>query len=149
MATPSFSPYISFPGNAHEAFDHYADLFGGTLDLRTYGSIGDTSGFPFEPPADAVAHAQLTGGLVTLAGGDAIGDDVGGGASALASDHYSFIIGPDSVGSARDLIDRVVSAGGEKVMPFEVAPWGDHYGQVRDRFGVVWQIVVPGDDQPG
>jgi PhnB protein len=25
-------------------------------------------------------------------------------------------------------------------MPFEQAPWGDWYGQVFDRFGVMWAI---------
>jgi PhnB protein len=28
-------------------------------------------------------------------------------------------------------------------MPFEVAFWGDLYGQLRDRFGVKWGIVGP------
>lgn len=26
-----------------------------------------------------------------------------------------------------------------EAMPFEQAPWGDRYGQVKDRFGVLWQ----------
>lgn len=29
-------------------------------------------------------------------------------------------------------------------MPFELAPWGDHYGEVRDRFGVKFALVVAG-----
>ena len=25
-------------------------------------------------------------------------------------------------------------------MPFEKAPWGDYYGQVFDRYGVMWSF---------
>ena len=39
--------------------------------------------------------------------------------------------------------DRAVAAGLDVVMPFEVAFWGDLYGQLRDRFGVKWGIVGP------
>lgn len=29
-------------------------------------------------------------------------------------------------------------------MPFEKAPWGGHYGQVKDKFGVLWAFSVEG-----
>ncbi len=29
-------------------------------------------------------------------------------------------------------------------MPFALAPWGDHYGQVKDCFGVMFAFVVMG-----
>ena len=35
----SSSIYISFPGNAAEAFPYYADLFGGDLDVATYDAM--------------------------------------------------------------------------------------------------------------
>ena len=144
MPAPSFSPYISFPGNAAEAFEYYREVFGGELEIQVYGDFPDLSGFPFTPPPAAVAHAQLHGGLVTLAGGDGMagpGDEL----PPLESEVYSFLIGPDSVDAARSLIDALVSSGGSIAMPFELAPWGDHYGQVTDRFGVLWAIVVEGD----
>ena len=43
-----------------------------------------------------------------------------------------------SAAEAEELIGRFTAAGGEVSMPFEKAPWGDHYGQVTDRFGVLW-----------
>lgn len=72
MTAAQFSPYISFPGNAGEAFPHYRELFGGELRMTRYDDFPDLSGFAFTPPPGAVAHAQLHGGLVTLAGGDGI-----------------------------------------------------------------------------
>ncbi|APZ35534.1 hypothetical protein [Microbacterium aurum] len=34
--------------------------------------------------------------------------------------------------------------GGELVDPLALKPWGDHDGQVRDRFGVTWLIGYQG-----
>ena len=33
-----------------------------------------------------------------------------------------------------------LSDGGTVTVPFERQMWGDDYGQVRDRFGVVWHV---------
>ena len=35
---------------------------------------------------------------------------------------------------------RAVAAGLEIVMPLQVMFWGDRWGQLRDRFGVLWSI---------
>ncbi|UQN28637.1 VOC family protein [Brachybacterium kimchii] len=144
MASPAFAPYISFPGTADEAFRFYADVFGGELQISHYGAF-PTEGFPFQPPQDAVAHAELHGGRITLTGGDAVGPDQ----PEVASDVYSFLIGLETTAEANTLIDALVSGGGRVAMPFALAPWGDHYGQVTDRFGVLWAFVVPGEHGPG
>jgi PhnB protein len=34
--------------------------------------------------------------------------------------------------------------GGEVIDPLALKPWGDHDGQVRDRFGVTWLIGYTG-----
>ncbi|MFC0673652.1 VOC family protein [Brachybacterium hainanense] len=147
MPAPQFSPYISFPGNAAEAFSYYHEIFGGELDIMKYDDFPDLSGFPFAPPAGAVAHAQLHGGLVTLAGGDGISTD-GSELPAITNDVYSFLIGLDTVEDAHALIEKLTASGASISMPFELAPWGDHYGQVTDRFGVMWALVVGGSGAP-
>ena len=136
----NFAPYISFPGNAAEAFPYYHDVFGGQLDLMTYDSFPDMEGFPFTPPPGAVAHARLDAPGFTLTGGDAMGEDL----PQPRNDVYSFLLGFDTEDEARAFLDKVTSTGGEMAMPFEVAPWGDRYGQVHDRFGIRWDVVVPG-----
>ncbi|MGO1200695.1 MAG: VOC family protein [Brachybacterium sp.] len=135
---PSSTPYISFPGNAAEAMSYYQEVFGGTLDVMTYGD-NPMEGMPFTPPAESIAHAQLQGGLVTLAGGD----DIGESPQPLDGSAYSLMVMPSSVADARALIEKLTSTGASIELPFEQAPWGDHYGQVKDRFGVLWQIDVP------
>lgn len=131
------TPYISFPGTAREAFEYYREVFGGTLEVMTYEDI-PMEGMPFTPPPGAVAHAQLRGGLLTLAGGD----DIGENPPPLDGSAYSLMLMPDTVEEGRTLIEKLTSTGGSLEMPFELAPWGDHYGQVKDRFGVMWQVDV-------
>lgn len=133
------SPYLSFPGNASEAFPYYQQLFGGELEIQTYDAMPSMEGFPFTPPPGAVAHATLTAPGISLAGGDGIGDDL----PSLSSGVYSFLLTFDSVDEARGFIDKVTGDGGAAGMPFEQAPWGDMYGQVTDRFGIRWDVVVP------
>ena len=146
MPQPQNSPYVAFPGNGQEVLAHWHELFGGDLEMMTYDEIPDLSGFPFTPPRGAVSHATLTGGLLDVSGGDAIGGP-GDELPPLGSDVYSFLIALDSVEEARVLIQRIVEAGGKVAMPFELAPWGDHYGQVHDRFGVMFAVVVMGAHQ--
>ncbi|WP_114853245.1 VOC family protein [Brachybacterium sp. YJGR34] len=131
------TPYISFPGNAKEALEYYRDVFGGTLDLMTYGD-NPMEGMPFTPPPEAVAHAQLDGGLLTLAGGD----DIGESPQSLDGTAYSLLVMPGTVEEAKALIEKITASGGSVEMPFEPSPWGSHYGQVKDRFGVLFQVDV-------
>ena len=137
MAT--LSTYIAFLGNAEEAFTHYRDVFGGDLTLLKYGDAPPMEGMPFTPDPDAVAHATLEMPGGSIAGGDAMpGEDY-----AVRDTVYSLLYSLDDVDEARTLIQRLVDGGGSVNMPFEQAPWGSYYGQVFDRFGVMWSFDVP------
>ncbi|ATG56111.1 VOC family protein [Brachybacterium ginsengisoli] len=129
----SSTPYISFPGNAREAFEYYQEVFGGSLDVMTYEGM---EGLPFDPPPGVVAHAQLHGGLVVLAGAD----DLGEHPQPLEGSAYSLMVMPDTAEQGKALSERLAADGGSIEMPFELAPWGDHYGQSKDRFGVLWHV---------
>ncbi len=136
---PQLAIYLSFVGNAREAFEHYRDVFGGELEIITYGDM-PMPGMPFEPDPRWVAH-----GVLTLPGGTIAGGDMPpGGDYAVRDTIYSMLYTVDSVDEARRMIDQLVAAGGELAMPFELAPWGDHYGQVFDKYGVMWALNVPG-----
>lgn len=137
--TIRLATYIAFPGNTAEAFTHYHEVLGGELDLVRYGDM-NLEGMPFEPDPEAVAHVELRAPGGSIAGGDAMpGEDY-----PIRGSAYSLLYTLDVVEEAEALIQRFVEAGGELAMPFEVAPWGDHYGQVFDKFGVMWAINVPG-----
>lgn len=138
MAT--LATYLAFPGNTKEAMEHYRDVLGGELQLVTYGDMPAMDGMPFEPDAEAVAHAVLTLPEGVIAGSDS----VPGETYAVRDTIYSLLYTADDVERAKRIIEQFVAAGGEINMPFELAPWGDHYGQVFDKFGVMWALSVEG-----
>ena len=53
MAT--LNPYLQFVGNAREAATFYQEVFGGELNVMTFGDMGGGPGVP----DDGVMHAQL------------------------------------------------------------------------------------------
>lgn len=134
----NLSTYLTFPGTAQEAFEHYRDVFGGELNLMTYGDAPKMEGMPFEPDPQAVAHAVLTLPGGTLTGGD----QMPGETYAVQGTIYSLLYTLDDVDEARRLIQALVDGGGAQNMPFAQAPWGGHYGQVFDRYGVMWAFSV-------
>lgn len=130
----SLATYIALPGTTAEAMEHWHDVFGGELNILRYGDAS-LQGMPFEPDPRAVAHATLTLPAGVITGGDAMDSDNDYPVRGTA---YSLLYTTDTPDEAREYIRRLVDGGGAMGMPFEKAPWGDWYGQVFDRFGVMW-----------
>lgn len=57
---------------------------------------------------------------------------------AVRGTAYSLLYTTDTPEEAREYIQRLLDGGGAVGMPFETAPWGGWYGQVFDKFGVMW-----------
>lgn len=142
----SVATYITLPGTAAEAFRHWHEVFGGELDLVTYGEM-PLEGMPFDPPPEAVAHAvlHLDGG--DIAGGDSIGEPED--KYPIRDTAYSLLYTGDEVDRIQELSRKLIEAGGSANMPIEKAPWGDWYGQTFDRYGVMWSFSAPDGDPAG
>ena len=138
LALMKTSLYVSFPGNAREALEFYHEVFGGELDIITYGEQLDRGAqFPFNPPRDAVAHGTLTGSF-TFGGGD----DLQNKTDVLDRGVFGFTAEVDSVEEGEQLIEKLKRDGGKVTMLFAQAPWGAHFGVVEDRFGLAWNITT-------
>lgn len=133
------NPYLNFAGNAEEAFEFYRSVFGGE-----FSSVVRFKDMPMEgmtiPDADQekLMHIALPIGdghlLMASDRLESLGQGLTNGDNAYISLH------PES----RDEADRLFSAlsdGGEIGMPIADQPWGDYYGDLRDRFGVQWMII--------
>ncbi|WP_110588101.1 VOC family protein [Microbacterium suaedae] len=127
--------YIGFSGDAEEALTLYHDVLGGTLNLTRYEDMPavEMGGEP-----NWVMHGQLElpGGATIMAA-----DSTDGGSGGSRID--VILYGDDS-----DELRRAfegLSDGGEVTMPFAEAPWGAHFGQFTDRFGVGWMIEGGGE----
>ena len=55
---PSLNPYLSFKDDARSAMEFYQSVFGGDLEISTFGSYEGMVEDPAEN--DLVMHAQLT-----------------------------------------------------------------------------------------
>lgn len=121
--------YVLFPGNAREAMNYYAGIFGGDLKLFTLEQFNRTDGDP-----QAIAHGELKG-LVTLAGADATGDE----ASVKCEGLMLSLLGTAEPEVLHQWFEQL-SDGGQVLDALAVKPWGDTDGQVVDRYGLRWLI---------
>ena len=136
------NPYLKFEGNARDAIEFYKDVFGGELNVMTFGDMGMTEHEGASLPAEGVMHGQLTSpdGFTLMAS-----DDVPGMTEGQTPNGHLSLSG-DEDGLLRGYFDKLAD-GGRIDVPLEVAPWGDAFGQVKDKFGINWLVNIAG--KPG
>ncbi|MET7864914.1 VOC family protein [Micromonospora taraxaci] len=136
--TARVSPYLTFAGNARQAMRFYQSVFGGDLDITTFGTV--------HGPTDAardelIAHATLRGttGVVLMAS-----DRTPGRAGAESG--TSITLGGDEA----ELVTywERLSEDGSVTVPFARSPWGALYGRCTDRFGTDWLVNVTAPATP-
>ncbi|WP_353807525.1 VOC family protein [Agromyces sp. SYSU T00194] len=132
------NPYLSFDGVAREAMEFYRSVFGGELTTSTFRDF-HMEDLP-EDELDGIMHAQLTtpSGF-TLMGADApstMGPASPNGQISLSGE-------ADEEADLRGWFAGLAE-GGSVDMPLDVAPWGDAFGQVTDRYGVTWYVNLAG-----
>ncbi|PZR51515.1 VOC family protein [Xylanimonas oleitrophica] len=135
MAT--LNPYLSFKDQARAALEHYQAVLGGELDITAYGDM------PMGTPEDE-AHLVMHGQLETPDGLTLMAADTGSMTEhvpATSGVTVALTGGVDDFDRVRAAYERLLE-GATDVMPFEKAPWGDHYGQLTDRFGISWMFDV-------
>lgn len=132
----SFHPYLNFAGNAREAMEFYAGLFGAELTLMTFAE-----GPPEFCPADGahlVMHSQLVVGPgVVLMGCDVPPQWRTGAPSSATVFHAA----RDEAAAQR--VFAALAEGGTVTMPLAPTFWSPLYGMVTDRFGTSWMISIP------
>lgn len=134
------NPYLSFRTNAREAMTFYQSVFGGELAIYTFAEF-HASEDPDEQ--DLVMHAQLgTPSGYTLMASDTpkvMAYEEGSAISVSLS-------GPmEDEHELRGYWERL-SEGAVIAMPLELAPWGDIFGMLTDRFGVAWMFSIATPD---
>jgi PhnB protein len=132
MAT--LNPYLSFRNDARAAMEFYQSVFGGDLDVSTFGEyegMVDDAG-----ENDLVMHAQLTtpDGMVLM------GADTPSRMDYVPPAGISVSLSGDDEGQLEGYWSALAE-GGSVVMPFEVPPWGGRFGMLRDRFGIDWMLA--------
>ncbi|GAA2097317.1 VOC family protein [Actinomadura alba] len=126
------NPYLTFNGNARQAIEFYASVFGGKPAFHTFAELGA----PDSPDADRIMHGILeTDGGYTIMAADVTRDmkyePMTGCSVSLSGDDDHL----------RGYWDKL-SAGGSITVPMEKQVWGDEFGMCVDKFGVSWMVNI-------
>lgn len=130
--------YLDFAGNAEEAFNFYKSVFGGE-----FSSVVRFKDMPMEgvsiPKEDEnkILHMSLPVGRDDVLMASDVLESLG--QTLTPGNNISIAIQSDSKEDA-DRVFNALSFGGAVEMPIADQPWGDYYGSVKDKFGVLWMI---------
>lgn len=133
------NPYLNFRSEAREAMSFYQSVFGGNLNVSTFGDFQAT-----EDPSekDKIMHGQLEApnGLVLM------GADTPNYMEYKGAGNVSVSLSGDDESELRGYWDKL-SDGATITMPLENAPWGDAFGMLTDRYGISWLVNIAGSGQ--
>lgn len=127
------TPYLGFDGNCREAFEFYAAIFGGNIEMiLTYGES------PMRDKMPASAHNRVMHASLVVDGELLMGGDAPPGQYAK---QQGMMIALDiaDTGKAKRVFDALAE-GGQVNMPFEETFWVERFGMVVDRFGTPWAV---------
>ena len=127
------NPYLNFNGNARQALEFYASVFGGNLSLSTFAEFGAQNSLD----ADRIMH----GTLETDAGYTIMGADVTSDMEYHSVAGCSVSLSGDDVDALRGYWEQL-SASGTTTMPLQKQAWGDEFGMCVDEFGVPWLVNI-------
>ncbi len=123
-------PYLHLAGQAREALEFYAEVFGGTAQLHTFSEFQRTDG-----PGESVAHGYLVDSPVSV-----YVADTGLGEEALSTKGLMFaLLGTAEPEVLRSWFARLAE-GGTVLDDLQRRAWGAHDGQVVDRYGLHWLV---------
>jgi PhnB protein len=131
--TSRLNPYLNFNGNARQALEFYASVFGGNLTLSTFADFGNQG----SPDADRIMHGQLE----TSAGYTIMAADITSEMGYHAPAGFSVSLSGDDGDDLHAYWEKL-SAAGTVTMPLQKQVWGDEFGMCVDQFGISWLVNI-------
>lgn len=126
-------PYLAFDGNATEAMQFYQRIFGGRLDLLTFGDTPGCDQFPPEAK-NLVMHASLSHGAAVL-----MASDTPPGMAYEKPQGISLAVSYTDLAEAQAIFDALAE-GGQVKMAMAETFWAERFGMATDRFGITWLV---------
>ena len=126
------NPYITFDGDCAEAMEFYAAALRGTVQQMSFRDAG--------MDVDGVMHAALQ----TPTGFHLYASDTAEGMWDLTKGNNVQVSLSGDEGEALRGYWEALSDGAQIVMPLERQMWGDDYGLLIDRFGILWHVNIAG-----
>lgn len=133
------APYLFFNGNCREAMTFYARTLGGdVVALSTVGEAPPDARMPGMPD-DAVMHAMVVAGPVTLMASDACPPQ-----DYTPPHGMTVSLQLDDDAQAERLY-AALADGAQIQLPLGPTFWSSRFAMLTDRFGIPWMlnVVVP------
>ncbi|MEH6890561.1 VOC family protein [Bacillus sp. JJ864] len=134
------NPYLVTNGDGQEAVKFYEHaLDAKVVSLQTFGDMPENPEFKVPAEAkDRVLHAHLKIGNTDLM----ISDTFPGQPQQVGS-QVSIAIHIQNAEKSQEVFEKLQD-GGQVIMPLQETFWSPSYGQVKDKFGVEWQVSTQG-----
>lgn len=128
--------YLNFDGNTKEAVLFYAKVFKSEEpQMMTFGSMPPNPEYPMpEAALERIMHATLS-----VYGNPIMFSDTFPGMNYVQGNHMSIMIGHTDQEEIKRVFSEL-SEGGYVQMPLQETFWSKCYGQVQDKFGIIWQL---------
>jgi PhnB protein len=128
------TPYLYFKGSCESAL-HFYEACG-------LGKIGDLRRYEGTPTVERAGAAWRDKVLHSVFEGPGLRLYASDGPDSEPMKGCAILIEEDSLERAQALFEAL-SADGRVTVPFKKQFWGDHYGNLTDKFGVQWAIGSP------
>jgi PhnB protein len=141
MMSMSLNPYLIFDGNTREVVHFYEKALGGkVMGIMAFGDMPADPDHPLtDDMKDRVMHAHLKVGDADL-----MFSDTFPGMPYEPGNTIHIALHPEDETRAREIFSALED-GGQVTMPLQKTDWSPLYGQVTDKFGVTFQVNVPGE----
>jgi PhnB protein len=137
MNDTRLTPYINFPSTTTEAMNFYKEIFGGKLEIMTFG---DTPMNAPEEKKNLAMHAQLDSEAIVIMASDGMKDD-----DIVAGNNVNLSLSGTNDEVLTGYFEKL-SEGGSVKNNLEKQFWGDKFGTLTDKFGIHWMINITSPD---
>ncbi|MBR0792301.1 VOC family protein [Bradyrhizobium manausense] len=133
------NPYLFYQDTCEAAFNHYAKVLGGKIEMMMRASEGPADMAPSPGRENMIMHARMSlpGGSVLMA-------------SDAPPEHHQkpqgFAVSVTVADPAEgDRKFNALAEGGTVTMPFSKTFWAKGFGMCVDKFGIPWMVNCPAE----
>lgn len=132
----SFSLFLNFDGNCHEALEFYSRIFQSEVQgLMTYDEMPPDPNFPIaEADKKRVMYSSML-----IFGCNIMFCDIPASSTLTKGGNINLTLGTEDKEDLQRIFAEL-SAEGKVLMPLEKSFWSELYGMVQDKYGIIWQL---------
>ncbi len=124
--------YLNFNGNCPQAFQFYEKNLGGKINFQMkFSEMPDPSQAP-PGQEDKILHMNMSLANTTISGADIPN------AQPMRSAYLTLALDSNE---ETERIHKILSEGGEVLMPMQETFFAHRFSMLRDKFGILWMLI--------